>query len=162
INFALVFGVIALAVLGGPTGGGYPCLGHDVGREIFEGVVYGCERLEPGREASGSLYWMRIDLTAPGIEIYVTPKDSTAGSLGWQYRLRRIGDVVDTEDLSVAINGTLFKSNSGWSILPGDLANGAYTAVSDHVVSRVFKDFTYLIWFDDQLTPHLWQRKPPT
>ena len=131
-------------------------------KEIFQGVTYGCEPLEPSREGRGLIYWVRIDLTAPGIEMYVTPKDPTAVSLGWQYRLRRIGDVVDREDLAVAMNGTLFKSNSGWSILSGDLANGTYTAVSDHVISRVFKDYTCLLWFDDQLTPHLWQPKPPT
>jgi len=56
INFALGSGVIALLLLGGPAGGGYPYLDRDgmpVAREIFEGIVYGCERLEPGREGSG-------------------------------------------------------------------------------------------------------------
>src|SRR5437879_44567 len=41
--------------------------------EIFTGVIYGCERLVSTEEGSGLLHWARIDLTAPGIELYVTP-----------------------------------------------------------------------------------------
>src|SRR5262249_9644073 len=77
----------------------------DAQGNVWGGVTYGCERLAPGRQGKGLVYWVRVDLTAPGIEVYVTPKDPTAVSLGWQYRLRRIRDVVDKEDLAVAING---------------------------------------------------------
>ena len=45
--------------------------------------------------------------------------------------------------------------------MSGDLANGVETVVADHVVSHVWED-TYLLWFDDQLTPHLRPSKPPT
>src|SRR6476660_6343516 len=94
INFVLVSGLIALVFLGGAAGGGYPCLdGDGMPKEIFEGGTYGCERLEPGSQGRGVVYWVRVDLTAPGIGVYVTPKDPTAVSLGWQYRLRRIRDV---------------------------------------------------------------------
>jgi hypothetical protein len=129
-------------------------------KKIFAGITYGCERLEPGEEGSGFVYWARVDLTAPGIELYVTPRDPTAVSQGWQYRLRRIWDVVDREHLAVAINGILFVSNSGWLHLPGDLANGVDTVVADHVVNRE-SEHTYLLWFDDELTPHLRPSKPP-
>jgi hypothetical protein len=129
--------------------------------EIFEGVTYGCEWLERTVEGSGFLHWLRIDLTAPGIELYVTPLDPTAVAQGWQYRLRRIGDLVERERLAIAINGTLFTSNSLWRLrLPGDLANGVETVVADRVVSHVWEQ-TYLLWFDDQLTPNLEPSKPP-
>jgi hypothetical protein len=82
------------------------------GTEIFEGITYGCERLKPSDEGSGYVYWARIDLKVPGIDLYVTPKDPTAVAQGWQYRLCWVGDVV--ESLAVAINGTLFWSNSKW------------------------------------------------
>ena len=119
--------------------------------EIFEGITYGCERLEPSEEGSGFVHWVRIDLTAPGIELYVTPMDPTAVSQGWQYRLRRVGDVVDREHLAVAINATLFTSNSSWRPrMSGDLANGVETVVADHVVSHVW-EHTYLLWFDDRV-----------
>ena len=164
-NFVLVSGVVAVVVLDAPTGGGSPCLdrgGTPAATEIFEGITYGCERLEPSEEGSGFVHWVRVDLTAPGIELYVTPKDPTAVSQGWQYRLRRVGDVVDREHLAVAINGTLFTSNSSWlPRMSGDLANGVETVVADHVVSHVW-EHTYLLWFDDQLTPHLRPSKPPT
>jgi hypothetical protein len=104
---------------------------------------------------------VRIDLTAPGIELYVTPMDRSAVSQGWQYRLRRIGEVVNREHLAVAINATSFTFQSGWLRMSGDLARGLETVVADHVVSHMW-EHTCLLWFDDQLTPHLRGSKPPT
>src|SRR5262245_21357329 len=113
-------------------------------------------------EGSGAVHWVRIDLTTPGIELYVTPKDPTAIALGWQYRLRRVGDVVAREQLAVGINGALFELKSNrWPRMPGDLANGLEPVVADHVVSHFWGD-TYLLWFDEQLTPHLRPTKPLT
>jgi len=129
--------------------------------EIFQGITYGCELITPGPEGNGHLYWARVDLMAPGIELYVTPLDPAALSQGWQYRLKWIADVVRQEGLSVAINGTLFTSDSRWRLrLPGDLAKSAETVVANHVVSHIW-EHTYLLWFDDLLTPHLETTKPP-
>jgi hypothetical protein len=44
--------------------------------------------------------------------------------------------------------------------MAGDLARGVETVVADHVVSHLW-EHTYLLWFDDQLTPHLRRSKPP-
>jgi hypothetical protein len=151
--------VVAIAAL---LGGGLTCWGRPAAAEIFEGITYGCERLEPSEEGSGVVHWVRVDLTAPSIDFYVTPLDPTAASQGWQYRLRRVGDVVAREHLAVAINGTLFGSKSSrWPRMSGDLANGVEPVVADHIVSHVWDD-TYLLWFDDQLTPHLRPAKPLT
>ena len=140
--------------------GGSTCGGRTATTEIFEGITYGCERLEPSEEGSGFVHWMRVDLTAPGIGLYVTPLDPTAVSEGWQYRLRRVGDVVDREQLAVAVNGTLFGSNPRWlPRMAGDLANGVEPVVADRVASHMWGD-AYLLWFDDQLTPHLRPSKP--
>jgi hypothetical protein len=129
--------------------------------QIFEAITYGCERLEKTQEGGGLLHWVRIDLTAPGIELYVTPLDPSATAHGWQYRLRRIEDVMEREHLSVAINGALFTWNPGWlPPMSGDLANGVETVVADHVISHVW-EHTYLLWFDDHLTPQLLPSKPP-
>ena len=119
------------------------------------GITYGCKQLEPSEEARGVVHWVRIDLTAPGITPFVTSKDPTAVSQGWQYRLRRVADVVAREHLAVAINGTLFCSEFSRSLpMSGDLANAVEPVVADHTISHVWHD-TYLLWFDDQLTPHL-------
>jgi hypothetical protein len=119
------------------------------------GITYGCKQLEPSEEASGVVHWVRINLMAPGIAPYVTSKDSAAVSQGWQYRLRRVGDVAASEHLAVAINGTLFSSKfSWWRRMPGDLANAVNPVVADHIISHVWLD-TYLLWFDDQLMLHL-------
>jgi hypothetical protein len=130
--------------------------------EIFQGVTYGCHELSPTEEGSGAIHWLRVDLTTPGIELYVTPLDATAVAQGRQYRLRRIKDVVNHEHLAVAINGTLFTSDSNPLIrLPGDFASSVESVVADHVVSHIW-EHTYLLWFDDQLVPHLRPSKPPT
>jgi hypothetical protein len=110
--------------------------------------------MEPSKEASGVVHWVRINLTVPGIAPYVTSKDPVAVSQGWQYRLRRVADVVASEHLAVGINGTLFSSKSSWWRRAGDLANAVNPVVADHIISHVWLD-TYLLWFDDQLTPHL-------
>jgi len=133
------------------------------GTEIFQGITYGCEQLAPSAEGSGFLQWVRVDLAAPGIELYVTPMDSNALLKHWQYRLQRVAKVVERENLSVAINGGLFASEES-SLRPrmsGDLAKGLETVVADHVVSHMW-EHTYLLWFDDQLTPNLRSSKPPT
>jgi hypothetical protein len=131
-------------------------------REIFSGITYGCERLEHTEQGHGVLHWVRVELGAPGIELDVTPLDPTAVAHGWQYRLRRIDDVVSDERLAVAINGTLFTSEYSWRPrLAGDLANGVETVVSDHVASHLW-EHTYLLWFDDDLNPHLRPSKPPS
>ena len=130
-------------------------------REVFSGVTYGCERLDRTEQGHGILRWVRVELRAPGIELYVTPLNPSAVAQGWQYRLRWIENVVRDERLAVAVNGTLFTSEYSWrSRLPGDLANGVETVVSDHVASH-FWEHTYLLWFDDDLNPHLRPSKPP-
>ena len=146
--------------MGGFLEGGFTCSGRPPAAEIFVGITYGCKQLEPSEEARGVVHWVRIDLTAPGITPYVTSKDPTAVSQGWQYRLRRVADVVAREHLAVAINGTLFRSESSLSLpMSGDLANAVEPVVADHTISHVWLD-TYLLWFDDQLTPHLRPVKP--
>jgi hypothetical protein len=68
---------------------------------------------------------------------------------------------MENEHLSVAINGAVFTWNPGWlPPISGDLANGVETVVADHVISHVW-EHTYLLWFDDHLTPHLRVSKPP-
>jgi len=157
--------LVVVVCLGAVLGGGFAYWnrrGPQAPTVIFEGITYGCEQLAASEEGSGLLHWLRIDLTAPGIELYVTPLDPSAVARGWQYRLRRIGGVVNRQHLAVAINATLFTSNSGWwPLMSGDLANGVETVVADHVVSH-FWEHTYLLWFDDRLTPHLRPSKPPT
>ena len=44
--------------------------------------------------------------------------------------------------------------------MPGDLAKGVETVVSDHVTSHIW-EHTYLLWFDDALNAHLRPFKPP-
>jgi hypothetical protein len=140
----------------------WDCYGTEAGSEIFQGVTYGCRQLNPTQEGRGAIHWVRIDLTAPGIELYTTPLDATAIARGWQYRLRRIKDVLSQQKLAVAINGTLFTSDSNRVMrMSGDFARGVETIVANYVVSHV-SEHTYLLWFDDALVPHLRRAKPPT
>jgi hypothetical protein len=161
LSGALVVSIAALVAfsIGTPFEGEFTCSGRPAAAEIFEGITYGCKQLKPSQEARGVVHWVRINLTASGILPYVTSKDPTAVSEGWQYRLRRVGDVVATEHLAVAINGTLFSSKSSWwRRKSGDLANTAEPVVADHIESQGWLD-AYLLWFDDQMTPHLGPNK---
>lgn len=130
-------------------------------KAIFVGITYGCERLDRTDEGRGVLHWVRVELGAPGVELFVTPLDPSALEDGFQYRLRWIDDVVRNERLAVAINGSLFTSTPSWRPrLPGDLAKGVETVVSEHVPSHLW-EHTYLLWFDDYLNAHLRPSKPP-
>jgi hypothetical protein len=130
-------------------------------RAVFLGITYGCELLEHSEEGHGILHWVRVELNAPGIELYVTPLDSSALAGGFQYRLRWIDDVLRKEGLAVAINGALFTSEPRWRPgLPGDFAKGVETVVSNHVTSHIW-EHTYLLWFDDALNAYLRPFKPP-
>src|SRR5262245_66292880 len=55
--------------------------------KIFGGVTYGCERLAVTPEGGGLVHWVRVDLTAPGLELYVTALVPAAVARGWEYRL---------------------------------------------------------------------------
>jgi Phosphodiester glycosidase len=123
--------------------------------KIFAGVTYGCEPLALTEEGGGLVHWVRVDLTAPGVELYVTPLDPAAVSRGWQYRLRPIEDVVERERLAVAINGTYFTTASGsWLRFSGDLARSMQTLISDHVIASGPWGAS-LLWFDAELAPHV-------
>ena len=98
---------------------------------------------------------MRVDLTAPGVELYVTPLDPAAVARGWQYRLREIEDVVARERLAVAVNATYFATASNsWLQFSGDLARTMQTLISDHVIAYGPWGAS-LLWFDAELAPHV-------
>ena len=123
--------------------------------EIFAGVTYGCERLAVTQEGGGLVHWLRVDLTAPGVELYVTPLDPAAVARGWQYRLREIEDVVARERLAIAVNATYFTTgSSSWLRFSGDLARTMQTLVSDHVIAYGPWGAS-LLWFDAELAPHV-------
>jgi hypothetical protein len=129
--------------------------------EIYPGITYGCESTGVG-EKSGLVHWARIDLTAPGIELYVTPVDPYAAAHGWQYRLRTTGEVARTENLAVAVNATYHRSSSisTWLPLPGDFARTDEALISDHKVTHI-PEHTYLFWFTDDLVPDVETERPP-
>jgi hypothetical protein len=130
--------------------------------EIFVGITYGREQLQPSPEGNGVVHWARIDLSAPGIAVYVTPLDPAAFARGWEYRLRRVGAVAEMEQLALAVNGTLFTTASSWLMwMPGEFARSVETAVADHVVNHVAEDAS-LMWFEDDLSAHLDRSKLPS
>jgi hypothetical protein len=127
--------------------------------EIFQGVTYSCEELAADAEGSGQAYFVQIDLSRPGMELFVTPLDAQAVAAGWEYRLRWTPTVCAEENLSLAINATLFIAEDGKWRLPGVLARSCDTVVAEHHVNHVDPN-SYLLWFDDELAPHLDKAKP--
>ena len=127
---------------------------------IYQGVTYGCEELEVDNQRSGLVHWVSIDLTAPGIELYVTPLDPQAVAQGWQFRLQRTGAVVKEERLAVGINATYFSSDSAWIAMPGDFARAAEATVADYCPSHI-PEHTYLLCFDEHAAPSFETARPP-
>lgn len=131
--------------------------------QIFQGVWYGCVELAPGEGGSGLMHYVRVDLTAPGIELYVSPVDPEATKDGKQYRLRHTAAVADRLDLAVAVNGAPFRAHARVHPklpIPGDLADWMTMSVSAGQVSEHYPH-SYMLWFERDLTPHLEFRKPP-
>ena len=126
---------------------------------IFRGVTYTCfEANDP--ECRGLVHVVRVDLSTPGIQLYLTPLDPQALARGWQYRLDSAASVLKREHLAVVVNGTYFTSDSGWIQWSGDLARSLQTIVADGRVNQVDPN-SYLLWFAADLTPHLEFAKPP-
>ena len=128
--------------------------------EIFQGVFYSCHELPETADAGNRMFLVRVDLSAPGIELHTTPLDPDAVKAGFQHRMRWPTALVAEEKLAVAITGTLFEERGRLSQLPGGFSRSFETVVSDHAVSHV-NPHTYLLWFEDDLSPHLEHTKPP-
>jgi hypothetical protein len=67
--------ILVLGLIGGGIGL-WDRRGPHAATEIFDGIVYGSVKLDETPEGP-------IDLTAPGIELYVTPLDPSAIVRGW-------------------------------------------------------------------------------
>lgn len=129
--------------------------------EVFSGARYVSERVAAGPEGGGLVHFVRIDLSTPGIELFVTPLDPQAVQSGWEYRLAYVSSVVREQDLALAVNASLFTSQSlGQLQLAGDLARSVETLVAEHVVNHLW-EHTYLLAFDDKLVPWFTLSKPP-
>ena len=75
---------------------------------IFQGVFYSAQELPETPESRGLAHLVRIDLQAPGVQLYNTPLDPEAVAAGDQYRLSYTWWEGRRRGLAVAINGTLF------------------------------------------------------
>jgi len=128
--------------------------------ELFRGVTYECRKLPESPEGSGLVHVVRVDLVAPGIELFVTPLDEQAVEEGYQYRLDYASRAAERENLALAVNAAMFEADSSWFPRAGDFARGHETLVADGVVSHVH-EHSYLLWFDRQLGAHLEREKPP-
>src|SRR5258708_3776055 len=114
--------------------------------EIFCGVNYTCIELnEP--ECRGLVHLVKVDLSAPGIQLYLTPLDPEAVARGWQYRLDTAPAVLDREQLAVVVNAAFFASESGLWQSSGDFARGVQTIVAEGQLSHV-DPYSYLLCFE--------------
>ena len=129
---------------------------------VYRGVVFLSERLPQTAETGGLMHLVRVDLSAPGVELFTTPPDPEAQSAGWQYRLKYASEVLKDNSLAVVVNGAQFKSDSYRVSLfgsdsvpvyrPGDRARTNETIIADADVTHARSS---LLWFEPDLTPHL-------
>jgi len=129
--------------------------------EIFRGVTYTCEQLPETSESGGLLHVVEVDLTAPGVDLYVTPMHPGALEKGWQYEMSWPWWQGRAKGLAVAVNANLFQAKDGGFALPGSYARSAETAVSAGVTNHIDPN-SYLVWFERNLTPHVERTKPPS
>jgi hypothetical protein len=129
--------------------------------EIYQGVTYGCRWVEDGEHGAGWAHWLRIDLDAPGVELFMTPTEPVPEHRLARYRLRHGPSVLRENNLAAVVNGALFSQDAARIILPGTPAYHGETIVSDGQLNHIHPH-SYLMWFDDQLNPQLEFKKPPT
>ena len=129
--------------------------------EIYQGVYYTCEALDETDEMRGLMHVIEVDLTAPGVELFITPPDPQVvkNHAPWTYRLRYVWQTAYREDLAAATNATFFDcriSEPGRPriYVPGDLANTVQTIITEEQTIHASKD-ERLLWFEKDLTPHL-------
>jgi len=125
-------------------------------REIYRGVYYRRMQLPRTTAGWGNVHVVRIDLQAPGIQLFVTPMENQSER---PYRLTMINRTVREQDLAVAVNGPPFDAHRAPFPFPGERAHSVETVVSDHVVGHQ-GPHSYLLWFDDNNRAHVDHRKP--
>jgi hypothetical protein len=117
--------------------------------EIYRGVFYESRRL-----TNGLAHIVEVQLDAPGIELYLTPVHSEALASGHEYRLDYVRNIARAEGLAVAINGSMFSSDSYLIPMVGDFATSRDSIVADHKLNHL-NPRNYFFWFDEGLAPHI-------
>ena len=126
---------------------------------IFQGVFYSAQELPATPESRGLAHLVRIDLQAPGVQLYNTPLDPEAVAAGDQYRLSYTWWEGWRRGLAVAINGTLFRGHSEW-FLPGESVQAVHTTIAKSEVSHQ-NAYTSMIWVDGNDRVHITREAPP-
>ena len=147
---------LALALVVGALAWWLTLRGPVEATEIYRGVVYSCQTMPESDESGGLVHLVRVDLAAPGVELYFTPSEAPGVAV---YHLEWTSSVARRRNLAVAVNGALFNDACKWS-LPGQQCGGQETVISNHQVSHVDPN-SYLLWFEDDGTPHIEGSKPP-
>jgi hypothetical protein len=122
--------------------------------EIYHGVYYQTTQLP-----NGLAHLVEVDLTCPGIDLFLTPIQPDAAANGHEYRLDYVRNVARAEGLAVAVNGGVFNSDSYLVPMVGDFATSRDTIVAERQLNHL-NPRNYILWFDDDLTPHAEATKP--
>ena len=122
--------------------------------EIYRGVFY-----HTIQRSGGIIHLVEVDLNCPGIELFLTPLHPEAVANGHEYRLDYVRNVARSEGLAIAVNGTLFSSDSYLLPMIGDFATSVDTVVAEHKINHL-QPHDYMLWFDDHLTPHAETSRP--
>jgi hypothetical protein len=122
--------------------------------EIYRGIFY-----QTSRGKSGVIHLLEIDLGRPGIELYLTPVNPEAIANGHEYRLDYVRNVARDGGLAIAVNGTLFKSDSYLIPMVGDFATSVDTIIAEYQMNHLHPR-DYMLWFDSHLKPHVESTRP--
>jgi len=122
--------------------------------EIYRGVYY-----RSYREPFGRVHLVEVDLTQPGVELYMTPLDREAVAAGYQYRLDYVRNAARANGLAVAINGTFFSADTYLVPMVGDFARSVDSIIANYRLNHLHP-LDYLLWFDERLTPYVETARP--
>ncbi len=126
--------------------------------EVRPGLHYTALNVQAsGYANTGRAYIARIDLMAPGVELFVTPPDARTDSTAW-YRLRYPWQVAWQHDLDVVVNGALFRPPR-LGYWPFAWARGHHTTIANGTASHINPQ-SYLLWLTDDRVPHLTDTRP--
>lgn len=126
--------------------------------EVFAGVHYTALNLQSrGYADNGRAYIARIDLTAPHLDLFVTPPDARTDSTAW-YRLRYPWQVAWRHDLDVVVNGALFQPPR-YGYWPHAWARGHHTTIANGTASHINPN-SFLLWLTDDRVPYLTDTRP--
>ena len=147
ILLLLIVGFYAVQMLRRPSR-------SDLTQQLYQGITY--QRTVRDEPRAMMLHVMEIDLTADGIELFVTPPDNTSPEEKFNVLARKTSVFAEEFDAQVAINASFFYTFTVGTPLtyypkPGDPVTVVGKAMADGVAYAKVNGFKQLCMMSDRV-----------